>query len=130
VRTRGVGTTVDEAVRNAKITVLNQAGWTVDETDLSDVETAAQMNTRLIDTKMHADSGYQVIIDASVKTNYESTLLGAGVFILVAITSLVLIVTWGVVAAVGRQSEYMHSGPCVSMFIYACNIWTEWEMVK
>jgi len=66
------------------------------------------MKTKIIDMKKLADSSYQVIIDASVKTIYESTIIGAGVFVIAAITSMVLILTWGAIKATGGWS--MHSG--------------------
>lgn len=101
VRMKGIGTTADAAVKNAKLSVLEKAGWSVDEEELSKTEYDAQMKTNIIDTKVLADSSYQVIIDASLKTDYESTIVGAGVFVAVAITSLVLIVLWGAVTFAG-----------------------------
>ena len=101
VRTKGLGAKPDEAVRNAKVVALLQAGWSVVEEYFYEIENKAQMKTKIIDMKKLADSSYQVIIDASVKTIYESTIIGAGVFVIAAITSMVLILTWGAIKATG-----------------------------
>ena len=80
VRTKGKGTTSNEALINAKISALMKAGWV----EFTEFKSEAILSSKIVDTKILADSSYQVILDSWVKTNYTSTTVGVGIFSVIA----------------------------------------------